>query len=363
MIPSAARSRIRLGPLMLVIGFAMALLTGASAWLAWRAASCTDFSKICGAGPTDADNLHNRLLARVLASQAEGRDEAARGIIALGIHLDPRAESFRRAALLQSVQDGDTPSLVHAMTALYRLEPSARRELTALLIGLFNDDTPRPDLIAALAASGATTQDLRRAIARDGALLPENFALQGEDLEALSLLAQRLADAQRWQEALLWQLRLTPGAREQGLRWPVNGQLARPDRPTLPYDWKTSERFSQWARDGGIYLTALPERPGVLMQQTMLVQPGSYVLRLSARVDQREEGAGFDVAMQCLNDSSTRILLHRLAPTGDEIVGIPLRLEIPRECPVQQLSVQGTRGLIAFRGQMFLQAISLEQAS
>ena len=374
----------------LVCLLGLAAISGTSTWAALE-------SKSTSRPVAELTGYSHARLAIIEASFVEAGDVSPRNVAeqaALVLQRAPMSEAALAFSGIAALRAGDLKAADRAFQAEFRRNPrneAARiwrtqqamnsRELPyaiGLLDGLLKLGAERaPTYLDALA---------------EIALLPGGGKAIGKRLEHSPSWAAPLVDRLNRTlpdlELLLELNRITPGGqrefiarvnREKGLQaafanwlellapeerkfnWPYDREF-RGARASPPFNWTVHGDLVEFMRGGGLNLTYLGRGRLTLVEQTMLLAPGSY--RFSTRLsgDACDNGGGFSWGIQCVGSSTQlgRLLARPLTPKSG-VHEFPFTVP-DSSCEAQRLVLSGEPGEFPIRARAELQSVSITPA-
>jgi len=154
-----------------------------------------------------------------------------------------------------------------------------------------------------------------------------------------------------FQRAYLAWINFLPENALSGIAFVYDGDFAGLPGPP-PFNWRLfSEgsgnaemvRKSNLPQGTALEANYFSEQPATLAEQTIVLEPGSYVFSYSVTASRDGDiGGGLGWSLRCLDKQSRELLRSGLLPTQPTRVDV--RFVVPAGCVAQKLSLVGTSG-------------------
>jgi hypothetical protein len=272
---------------------------------------------------------------------------------------EPRWAAPRLMLAQQYLLTGKADGAVAEIAGLTRLGTGIGEQLLDALIPLSKDPTTRPAVIAALRQDTQLRQAFINHAAHkggDAALLFKSLVSAstggGSGSEDQAAVVTMLADSGDYQRAYLAWINFLPEKALSGIAFVYDGDFAGLPGP-WPFNWRlladgsgNAELTRKSSLPQGTALEAnyFSEQPSTLAEQTIVLEPGSYVFSYSVTASREGDiGGGLGWSLRCIDKQGRELLRSGLLPTRPTRVDV--RFAVPTiACAAQKLTLVGTSG-------------------
>ncbi|MGH6740525.1 MAG: tetratricopeptide repeat protein, partial [Bradyrhizobium sp.] len=271
---------------------------------------------------------------------------------------EPRWVSPRLLLAQQYVVAGRVRQAVDEIAGLVQLGTGVTPQLIEALIPLSNDPSTRGAVLSALRRNPRLRQAFVAYVGAKGGdagflfnslvAAPNKASLSDEQAAVVSMLVA----SGDYQRAYLAWINFLPASALSGIAFVYDGNFAGLPGPQ-PFNWKLSNsgsasaeltRKSSLPQGTALEASYFTEQPDTLAEQTLVLEPGSYVFSYSA-VGSRDGdmGGALGWSIRCLGKAGTELLQSFLLPAQPR--RLAARFIIPAsDCPAQKISLVGTSG-------------------
>ena len=271
---------------------------------------------------------------------------------------EPRWVSPRLLLAQQYIMAGRVKQAVDEIAGLVQLGTSASPQLIEALIPLSNDPSTRGAVLSALRRNPRLREAFVAYVGAKGGdagflfksliTAPDKTSVSDEQAAVVSMLVA----SGDYQRAYLAWINFLPASALSGIAFVYDGNFAGLPGP-LPFNWRLSNsgsasaeltRRSSLPQGTALEANYFTEQPDTLAEQTLVLEPGSYVLSYSV-VGSRDGDMGGTLgwSLRCLDKGGTELLRSALLPAQPRRVAA--RFTVPATaCPAQQISLVGTSG-------------------
>lgn len=271
---------------------------------------------------------------------------------------EPRWVSPRLLLAQQYILAGRVGQAVDEIADLVQLGTSVSPQLIEALIPLSNDPSTRGAVLAALRRNARLRAAFVAYVGSKGGdasflfkslvAAPNKASLSNEQAAVVSMLVA----SGDYQRAYLAWINFLPPSALSDIAFVYDGNFAGLPGPQ-PFNWRLSGSGSASAEP--TRKTSLPqgtaleanyftEQPATLAEQTLVLEPGSYVLSYAvAGSRDGEMGGALAWSIRCLGKAATELVRSSLLPA--QPTRVAARFTVPAsDCPAQQISLVGTSG-------------------
>jgi hypothetical protein len=243
-------------------------------------------ARLAARAPLDPDPY----FLAALEMEAKGEASRAEALAALAVRRNPRRADVRLWRLARFLSTGRVPAALQEAATLYGIRPEMTPQMSLLLAEASRDRATR-ELVASRLAGTPFILDVLRHAAASG-LPPQALVelvrhtdlatLPGGVREAQRAVISGLLDAGRYRAAHAAWSTLLPGRRSE---IPFDPRFEMPDAaPPFAWTLTTGRAVESVAVPGeGLRVRAFDEAPVTAAAQTLVLDPGHYVLSHDAR--------------------------------------------------------------------------------
>lgn len=290
---------------------------------------------------------------------AEGRIADAERLLEVAVRRDPRSSVARVLLLDLLARRGNARDSVVQIEVLTRLVPAQRAALQNTLVYLASMPSTRTATLETINDRSLKMHVLRR-LAQDGAsasMLLDAIGLVGdldlgdEQASFVSSIVNPLLSAGDWEGGRRLWTSFNEGAFADGtlILDPTFSGAYGP-----PFGWEVrtgSEGYARLTNDG-LVGEFYGRRQTVLAQQTVILEPGDYHVRVAAQ----DEGRGIQLAVRCKNGSELIIVA---LTNRNEVADFA----VPAGCPALDIQLRGRPSDPPATSSFLISEIGLERMS
>jgi len=270
---------------------------------------------------------------------------------------EPRWPAPRLLLAQQYLLADKVDGAVGEVAGLTRLGTSVGDQLLQTLVPLSKDPATRPAVLSALRRDPLLRQAFIAYVSRQGgdaALLFKSLVSAPDTSSAAdeqAVVVGLLVGSGDFQRAYLAWINFLPENALSGIAFVYDGDFAGLPGPP-PFNWRLfSEgsgnaemvRKSNLPQGTALEANYFSEQPATLAEQTIVLEPGSYVFSYSVTASRDGDvGGGLGWSLRCLDKQSRELLRSGLLPTQPTRVDV--RFVVPAGCVAQKLSLVGTSG-------------------
>jgi hypothetical protein len=274
---------------------------------------------------------------------------------------EPRWVAPRLLLAQQYLLTGHAAVAVGEIAGLTRLGTSVGDQLLDALVPLSKDPTTRPAVIASLRRDPSLRQSFIAHVVRHGgdasllfkSLVSTPDARSASDDQAA--VVNMLAGSGDFQRAYLAWINFLPEKALSGIAFVYDGDFAGLPGPP-PFNWKLYAdgsgdaeltRKSRLPQGTALEANYFSEQPATLAEQTIVLEPGSYVFSYSVTGSRDGDlGGTLGWSLRCLDKQARELLRSSLLPSRPTRVDV--RFVVPAaDCAAQKLALVGTSGDVA----------------
>jgi hypothetical protein len=321
--------------------------------------------------PAIADRLRNVVVdiplapepfyAAALVSIGRGDRAGATRLLEQARRREPRWVTPRLLLAQQYMLAGKAAGAVSEIAGINRLDSTLGSQLVEALVPLSKDPTTRVAVLSALRGDPGLREAFINHVTRkggDAALLfkslvaaPGGSSVADDQAAVVNMLAGN-GDFQR---AYLAWINFLPENALSGIAFIYDGNFAGlPGTP--PFNWRLSNdgsgnaeltRKSTLPQGTALEANYFSEQPAMLAEQTVVLEPGSYVFSYSVTGSRDADlGGSLGWSLRCLDKQGTELLRSGLLPPRPTRVDV--RFVVPATgCAAQELSLVGVSGDMA----------------
>jgi hypothetical protein len=271
---------------------------------------------------------------------------------------EPRWLAPRLLLAQQYLLAGKANGAVGEIAGLTRLSTSVGGQLLDALVPLSRDPAMRPAVLAALRRDPLLRQSFIAHVTRQGgdASLLFKSVVSAPDVGSASddqaAVVNMLAGSGDFQRAYLAWINFLPEKALSGIAFIYDGSFAGLPGPP-PFNWRLFTdgsgnaeliRKSSLPQGTALEVNYFSEQPATLAEQTIVLEPGSYVFSYSVTGSRDGDiGGGLGWSLRCLDKQGAELLRSGLLPGRPTRVDV--RFAVPASgCAAQKLSLAGTSG-------------------